>query len=238
MEIDNFEKDGFCGPFDLDDPNIITPLLQRVLSENSFQPVNDSIKRKHILGANKEIPLVLANSHTTNPLVMSLGQDRAILDRLGQLMGNEIYLRRSQFWRKTAQSRGIMWHQDTHRRMGLGDVGEFSAWVALEDSYIDNGCVWLLRGSHKAGIIEPNSIATPAFRIRFFASEKIETPPALEKYEIVPMKVKKGQFFIFHQLCFHASGPNKTEASRTGLVYRYLTDPNIQTVKEELTRVV
>lgn len=236
--LEDMERDGFCGPFDLDGADVVDPLLESVLAEDRFRPMKVDMLRKHVLGAHKEQPLLLSNEHLTKPHIMQLGHDPAIVSRLQKVMGDEVYLRRSQFWRKPSGSRGVIWHQDTHKVMNLGEIGEYSAWVALEDSYIDNGCVWILKGSHKAGVVDPNSVMDAAFRIRFFASDTLEIPPALSSYEAVPIQPKKGQFFLFHQLCFHASGPNKTQGTRTGLVYRYLSDPTIEQVTEKLTRVI
>jgi ectoine hydroxylase-related dioxygenase (phytanoyl-CoA dioxygenase family) len=236
-EQHEFEANGFCGPFALDNPALADLALETTLRELKFSPANDSIKAQHVLGDYKEDPRVLANAHHTHPAILQLGLDKAIIARLKTLMGPEIYLRRSQFWRKPAHGRGVIWHQDTHRKMGLGCIGEFSAWVALEDSTLDNGCVRLLRGSHKAGVVPPESVIDPSFRIRFFASEALQVPEPLLRYQAVPMTMRKGQFFLFHQLCFHASGPNRTAATRTGVVYRYLSDAGIESVTEKLIRV-
>lgn len=235
--LERFHLDGFCGPFDLSDPALVDPLLSSVLETRTFVPHATAMPTKHILGENKGKPLLLANAHLENDFVLKVGRDPAILEWLTQLMGNDIWLRRSQFWRKPPGSHGVLWHQDVHRKLGLGDIGEFSAWVALEDSTLENGCVWLLRGSHRAGILPPEDILGAQFNVRFFASDDVIVPKPLQQYEAVPMELKKGQFFLFHQMCFHASGPNKSGAPRTGLAYRYLSDSNIPSITETLTRV-
>jgi chlorinating enzyme len=238
-QVDAFARDGFCGPLDLAEPAVIGKLLDRVLAENTFVAPVDGFQARHVLGAYKEQPLVLPNVHLSNELVLALGRDPAIIAALGQLMGPEVYLRRSQFWRKPVGSRGIIWHQDVHRKMGLGEIGEFSAWVALEDSTVENGCVWFMRGSHLDGFRDPDTVLNAAaYRVRFFASDHITVPAALRDYQPVAMPVREGQFFLFHQLCFHASGPNRTSGTRTGVAFRYLTDPGLERVTEELTRVI
>lgn len=236
-ELVDFERDGFCGPFDLAQADRIDQLLKAVLAKQTFAQANDNFKAKHILSENKEVPLVLPNMHLERADILDVACDPEIVGRLVQLMGDEVYLRHSQFWRKIGRSRGVIWHQDTHRKLGLGRIGEFSAWVALEDATIENGCVWLARGSHKGGIVAPETVSTAMFQMRFFGSDKIEVPAALKEYEIVPMEVKKGQFFMFHQLCFHASGPNKTDGTRTGLAYRYLSDPDQAQITQALTKI-
>jgi ectoine hydroxylase-related dioxygenase (phytanoyl-CoA dioxygenase family) len=236
-DLERFQSDGFCGPFDLSDPALVEPLLTSALESRTFIPHAMSTSKRHILGAHKETPLLLANAHLDNDLIMRVGRDPAIVERLAQVMGGDIWLRRSQFWRKPPGSHGVMWHQDTHRALGLGDIGEYSAWVALEDSTRENGCVWLLRGSHRAGVVPPETVLGAQFTVRFFASDDVIVPKPLQGYEAVPMELRKGQFFLFHQLCFHASGPNRSGAPRTGLAYRYLGDAEIPSITEELTRV-
>lgn len=218
------EADGFCGPFDLDCRDLVEPMLDGVLARHDFTRKADTIASHHILGENRAAPLLLPNAHLDDESILTVGRDGAILDRLADVMGDEIHLRRSQFWRKPPGSRGVMWHQDVHRKLGLGYIGEYSAWVALEDSHIDNGCVWLLKGSHRAGVLEPTWAANPSFTLRFFAANEVIVPKALEGYEAVPMVLSKGQFFLFNQLCCHASGPNRTNTPRTGLAFRYIAD--------------
>jgi ectoine hydroxylase-related dioxygenase (phytanoyl-CoA dioxygenase family) len=234
-EVTQFQSDGFCGPFDLADSALVKPLLDTVLQDETFVPKTGMVSEKHLLGKNKGAPLLLPNAHLKNDMVMQVGRDPAIVERLSHCMGDAIWLRRSQFWRKPSGSHGVAWHQDTYRDIGLGDMGEISAWVALEDSHVDNGCVWLLRGSHKAGVVEPASVFSGQFLVRFFASDEVIVPKPLQHYEAVPMELRKGQFFLFNQLCFHASGPNPTGGARTGLAYRYISDPAVTT--ETLTRV-
>ena len=237
QEVRTFRRDGFLGPFDLADRDLAETVLTEAVHDLGFTEAVADLHPRHILGRHKGAPLVRANAHLTSEAVMRLGRDPAILRRLACLMGPDIYLRRSQFWRKPPQARGVIWHQDIHRKLGLGDIGELSAWVALEDATIDNGCVWLSRGSHVQGAVEASSVVSPGFRIRFFASDKVEIPEPLLGYEAAPMEVRKGQFFLFHQLCFHASGPNRSDGARTGVALRYLSDPDIPSVTEQLTQV-
>ncbi|MFF7601623.1 phytanoyl-CoA dioxygenase family protein [Streptomyces mirabilis] len=41
------------------------------------------------------------------------------------------------------------WHQDAAYWVGLPDTRAVSIWVALDESVLDNGCMWYVRGSHE-----------------------------------------------------------------------------------------
>jgi ectoine hydroxylase-related dioxygenase (phytanoyl-CoA dioxygenase family) len=237
MPISDFAINGCAGPFNLADTAPIETILSDAALLGSMSGAHARLKPSHIIGDYTTPPQLLADSHLTDDAVMALAQDANLLDCMGSVMEQDMYLRRSQFWRKPAGSRGVIWHQDTHKQRELGEIGERSAWVALEDTDIENGCVWVLKGSSQAGIVPPDTIMDALFRVRFFANSEIQVPAGLEAYEPIPMALRKGQFFIFHQLCFHASGPNRSAGTRTGLAFRYVPAGRESSLTESLTKV-
>ncbi len=232
-----FDTNGFAGPFDLARPETLTAVRETFHNDLSFHEAQIGLQEKHVISPFNRRPLLCTNTHLAHGSVMDLARDPAIITALTGLMGTEIYLRRSQFWRKPPKCRPVVWHQDTHKRRGLGFINEFSAWVALEDATIDNGCLWVLQGSSRGGIVPQNSFLTYQFQARFYNSETLEIPDALAKFTPVPLEMKAGQFVLFHQLCFHASGPNKTEGERIGLAFRYLPADRIDGIDDVMTRV-
>jgi ectoine hydroxylase-related dioxygenase (phytanoyl-CoA dioxygenase family) len=240
--LNEFDANGFAGPFEFEDSSIIEQINFAI--EHEFELVTSKEnpwldKLKPYLSEQFSVsPTVCSNTHLSNTDIMALAKDSVITSLIKTLTKTDTFLRRSQLWVKPAFSRAVAWHQDTHKRKHLGDIGERSVWVALDDVTIENGCVWLLKGSHKSGITPPNSLFTIADRINFFNNtEGIFIPPTLEQYECVPMEMKKGQFFIFHQLCFHASGPNKSNDVRRGLALRYIPKSSQQSVPCVLTAI-
>ncbi len=236
-EIAGFKENGFAGPFDLSDPSLVSRVSEIPQEEFELREAKGGLQEKHFISPYSKRPLLCANTHLRHQPVLDLGRDANIVAALSQLMAPEILLRRSQFWRKPPNARPVMWHQDTHKHRGLGFINEFSAWIALEDATKENGCVWFLKGSSNGGVVPPADFLDRRFQAKFYNSEELEVPEALAKFEAVPMEMKAGQFVLFHQLCFHASGPNKSDRERVGLAFRYLPGDRRDTVEDELVQI-
>lgn len=235
--IEDFATNGFAGPFDLSDPGLAASVSDIAHGSFEFNEARGGLQDKHFVSPYAKRPLLSANTHLKHAVVRELANDKAIVAALRQSMGPTVMLRRSQFWRKPPNARPVMWHQDTHKHRGLGLIDEFSAWVALEDATIDNGCVWFLKESVREGIIDPKSFLDFRFQAKFYNSESLVVPDGLTQFEAVPMEMKAGQFVLFNQLCFHASGPNKTDGERIGLAFRYIPGSRIDGIEDELVEM-
>ena len=51
---------------------------------------------------------------------------------------------------------GLDWHQDRHY-LDTGASHLIGAWIALDDTQINNGCLWALPASHSAGTLWPHA---------------------------------------------------------------------------------
>lgn len=101
-----------------------------------------------------------------------------------------------------------------------------SAWIALDDSTIENGCVRYVAGSHKLGILPhvPSGVAGN--------SMEVVDNPRLASLSEYPAEVRHGSCILHHCLTVHRSEPNRSAVPRRGLVYIYMshrvrvTDPS------------
>lgn len=50
---------------------------------------------------------------------------------------------------------GQAWHQDEYF-IPSRDRSLTAAWIALDDATVENGCLWVIAGSHARGIIFPD----------------------------------------------------------------------------------
>jgi phytanoyl-CoA hydroxylase len=82
-------------------------------------------------------------------------------------------------------------------------------WFALEDSTLENGCLWAIPGGHKLGL-----------KSRWLRDDKggmkfqiINTEPWKEEM-LVPLEVKKGSLIVLHGLLPHKSLANRSAQSR------------------------
>ena len=82
-------------------------------------------------------------------------------------------------------------------------------WFALEDARIDNGCLWAIRGGHKAGL-KSRFMRDAGGGTRFEMLDESAWP----QDELVPLEVKKGTLIVLDGLLPHLSRRNTSSRSR------------------------
>jgi hypothetical protein len=81
----------------------------------------------------------------------------ALSESMAAIMGPDLLLWRSQFQYKDAGQGPVAWHQDAGfpghlLRPALNPVKNISAWIAIEEATLANGCVRLVPGTHRQHI--------------------------------------------------------------------------------------
>ena len=82
-------------------------------------------------------------------------------------------------------------------------------WFALEDSTLENGCLWAIPGGHKMGL-KSRWVRDGKGGMKF---EVFDAQPWQEE-TLVPLEVKKGTLIILHGLVPHKSLANRSARSR------------------------
>ena len=108
---------------------------------------------------------------------------------------------------------GQAWHQD-ERFIPTRDRSLVGAWIALDDATIDNGCIWVLPGSHRTGMIHPTR---PHSRVEEF--DHSDEAYGFDESAAVPVEVRAGSVVFFNGYLLHRSFRN----ARTGRVWRWST---------------
>ncbi len=121
----------------------------------------------------------------------------------------------------------VGWHQDaahwTRGRLSLPRSTIFaSAWIALQDTDLANGCMRFVSGSHKWGLVED---------AHSFVDKDLDG--LAEKYSSgddrdwveKPCVLKAGQVNFHSGLTFHGSGPNRTDAPRLSIALNMMPGP-------------
>ncbi|XP_063371712.1 phytanoyl-CoA dioxygenase domain-containing protein 1-like [Cydia amplana] len=83
-------------------------------------------------------------------------------------------------------------------------------WIALEDATIENGCLWMARGSHKSGI-HRRMIRSPEDRNKCIYDKP---PPVYPDSSFTPLPVSKGTCVLIHGNVVHRSAANSSATSR------------------------
>lgn len=82
-------------------------------------------------------------------------------------------------------------------------------WFALEDASIENGCLWAIRGGHKAGL-KSRFVRSDGDRTSF----EILNETQWQLDNLVPLEVEKGTLIVLDGLLPHLSRANTSSRSR------------------------
>jgi len=143
-----------------------------------------------------------------NPIIMDFVTRADMLAVATELISPDLCLYWDQaVYKQPEARRDFPWHQDN----GYGGVEPeeyLTCWLALEDTTIQNGCIWVIPGSHKQGVLQHTD--TPIGKQVYFG-----TDPGM------PVELQKGGIVFFSSLLFHRSGPNISDTVRKGYIIQY-----------------
>ena len=83
---------------------------------------------------------------------------------------------------------------------------------------IDNGCLWVIPGSHLGGIKDHSQEWEIGDRVDMMIPDE-----ALDRSREVPITMRSGSCSFHHSVLMHRSGPNRTERARRGLATHYMS---------------
>lgn len=215
----NWQHDGLVsvqGMFGKDELQAIEENVANLLTGSDF-PEHELVYEP---GSN---PRKLRNAfrlHLYSPFFLRLAHHPRLTEVMSQLLGEPLRLYGTQMFLKPGKvGTEVPWHQDMPY-WPFHPPEMATAWIALDDTTIANGCVRFLKGSHLHGVLphEPSGVTGNSLRL---AESAIPTGCVEEAIE-----VEKGSVVIHHCLTVHRSEPNGSENDRRGLLYIYMS-PNV-----------
>ncbi len=116
---------------------------------------------------------------------------------------------------KPPKFQGQAWHQD-EIYIPTRDRSLIGAWIAMDDANVENGCLWVLPGSHRQGYLYPqrNHENPDEFD---FAQESY----GFDGSDEVPVEVERGSLVFFNGYLLHRSRKNRGDTFRRVLVSHY-----------------
>ena len=143
----------------------------------------------------------------------------AIVDVVTSVIGPNVKCMQSMLFIKASGKPGQAWHQDEFY-IPTRDRSLLGAWIAMDDATVENGCLWVIPGSHKHGVLWPQHLHNDR---RFdCAGETINFPYTDD--DAVPVEVKKGSIVFFNGYLLHRSLPNYAKGGyRRALVNHYMS---------------
>ncbi|MDP6447418.1 MAG: phytanoyl-CoA dioxygenase family protein [Pirellulaceae bacterium] len=172
----------------------------------------------------------LHGRHIDQQFIWRLAIEPIILDAIEALMGSDIMVLSTHFFCKypsTSQSaeRYVAWHQDI-TYWGLDPPYALTAWYAVDDSDIENGCMRVLPATHRSGVVEHGTSSEPG-NLLSINQEILD----VDDSTAVDLVLRAGQMSIHHGHLVHGSNSNRSNRRRCGLTIRYCP-PSVKPVRE------
>jgi phytanoyl-CoA hydroxylase len=157
--------------------------------------------------------------HKLSELMRATLAHPVVVDALTKLIGPNIKAMQSMLFIKSEGKPGQAWHQD-ELFIPTRDRSLTAAWIALDDATVENGCLWVLPGSHRPGILYPDrDHHDPRFDCEV---EAYDFP--YRDTDAVAVEVPAGSVVVFNGYLLHMSLPNSgRHGLRRALVYHYMS---------------
>jgi len=157
--------------------------------------------------------------HKVSELMYETLAHPSIANVLTQTVGPNVKCMQSMLFIKASGKPGQAWHQDEFY-IPTRDRSLVGGWIAMDDATVENGCLWVIPGSHKHGILWPQHQHIDR---RFdCGSESVYFP--YQDEDAVPVEVKKGSVVFFNGYLLHRSLPNYAPGGfRRSLVNHYMS---------------
>jgi ectoine hydroxylase-related dioxygenase (phytanoyl-CoA dioxygenase family) len=151
-----------------------------------------------------------------DPFWVGLVADERLLDLVEGIIGPNIALFASHYICKPGgDGLPVAWHQDGSY-WPLEPMEVVTAWLAVDASTAENGCMRVVPGSHKGTILPHKTVET-----RAVLPQGLDLTPE-EEDRAVDIELPPGGVSLHHPLLVHGSAPNFSPKRRCGLTIRYI----------------
>lgn len=222
-DIEQYQRDGFVrydGFFSSGEMDVLRAVIDEAIAVN----------RDRILGAKdggrglEEYELVfnqMVNLWTDYSAIKNITFSKRMAEsarRLCQAKSVRIYHDHAMVKPCGQESRQTNWHQDLPY-WAMEPTGPLSAWIAIDDVTVENGCLHFCPGSHRFGKQEGVSLSTDGDSVVMKMKERDR-----QVAEPVAIEMRAGGV-TFHDGCnFHHAGPNRSAHPRRAFAVIYIPD--------------
>ena len=206
-----FARDGYIVP-DCRLPDVLLrdmqESLQRLIAENPL------VRPEHLVlrwgGGEDALP--------THQKFLEYVRAPEILDVVERVLGPDIICWGAHVFCKPAGTGlAVPWHQDG-QYWPIRPLASCTAWVALDDSTVENGCLRIVRGSHRMKTIYHHRLEERPD----YALEQHIDQSEFDESQIVDVELQAGQMSIHEVYAIHGSRVNRSNKRRAGFAIRYM----------------
>lgn len=146
----------------------------------------------------------------TGPAFHDVLWSPAFLVAASQLLDGAVRFWHDQLFCKPAHHGGVVaWHQDYSYWTRTQPMQHLTCWIALDDSTVDNGCLYYVPGSHNWQLLPITGLAGDMNEIMTVLNDEQK-----EAFRPVPIEIKRGQCSFHHPLTVHGSYENRSDRPR------------------------
>eukprot|EP01102_Stenamoeba_stenopodia_P009110 TRINITY_DN2671_c0_g2_i1.p1 TRINITY_DN2671_c0_g2~~TRINITY_DN2671_c0_g2_i1.p1 ORF type:complete len:326 (+),score=63.82 TRINITY_DN2671_c0_g2_i1:470-1447(+) len=160
--------------------------------------------------------------HKISPLVLDLlVNHQGTKDVLSQIIGPNVKTMQSMMFMKSPGLPGQAWHQDEFY-IPTRDRSLTGVWIALDPATVENGCLWVIPGSHRRGVLYPMK---PHGDPRYDAADRAYGWEHIheEETDAIPVVLTPGSAVFFNGYVLHRSLENKSTIFRRAFANHYMS---------------
>jgi hypothetical protein len=148
-----------------------------------------------------------------DPLFLEYLQHPRFREITEAVYGPDVSLYRAMFMNKPAGRGTVLpYHQDGGTQWRLTHDPVMTVWTALDDATIAKGCMQVIPGSHRLGLLsEHGHTITPEQEAQYARDE-----------DSVYLEAEAGEAILLHNLLLHRSGVNREESPRRAFSVCYM----------------
>lgn len=212
-EVAQYEREGWVVPaFSLSAARVsaMQQALEDLLAKNpGVRP--EKLVSAHIEGDNGEGVQGVA-------AFLELARDPEIVELVSGVIGDDVILWGCHvFCKPPAEGYETPWHQDGHY-WPIRPLATCTAWVALEPSTRENGCLRVIPGSHRDHTLHPHLRED---RDDLTLSQRLDTAH-FDEASAVDIELQPGQMSLHDVYMIHGAAANRSTQRRTGVALRYM----------------
>ena len=224
-QVDFFVENGYVTVPDVIDADELDELKADIVKVargqypcDNIEPISEAVDDTEVLRS----ILCVHQPHFVSPVIEKYVRHPKICGILSQITAahlpwwdGSVKCMQSMYFVKPPQFQGQAWHQD-EVYIPTRDRSLIGAWIAVDDATEENGCLWIIPGSHKTGYLYPQREHERPEEFDF-APESYGFDESVE----VPVEVKAGTLVFFNGYLLHRSRKNRSDVYRRVLVNHY-----------------
>lgn len=175
-----------------------------------------------------------AETHAFLPWAFELATRRAVLEAVESLLGPDLLIWDSRwFTKRPGDPTYISWHQDG-TYWSLDPPNVCTAWIALSHSFVGNGAMQVVPGTHLGGQL-PH---VDTFDAANALARGQEIAVDVDEGDAVTLTLEPGEMSLHHIGVVHGSKPNLSDEARIGFAVRFIAAEVKQDVEAAIAMLV